>query len=691
MSGLNMHWRHAILAAGYFVAWLVLDYVGFLFEVAPGVSPWYPPHGLSLALLMVFGPRFAPLLALGPAINGTLFWLPGQPVAVALIALSVVVGYGAAGAVLRRLVDPALRTIRDLLLFLLVGLVSSLFVSGAAVGGLVRAGVVPPEAFWNTAVAFWAGDTLGVFGLAPVFAMGFMAIRRRWFESVGDAPAASHEVGSLQVFAQIAVFAAVIVLATRDWGVLPHAPLYLLFVPVLWIAMSHGIRGAAAAVAFANVGPLLAMALNDRTSVDLATLQLELLFVSVAGLAVGAAATEARARAEEAARVAAEAEGARRSAEMYARLQERMKELRCLYDVLALTRDEARPLPAILSEIPDLLQRAWQYPEITCARVAWEDGVARTGNYTESPWRMTTPIVRGGRRVGEIEVGYLEERPEESEGPFLAEERILLDGVAKHVSRMIEHRAAADQLAHAQRLGAVGQLTGGVAHDFNNLLTVILGNLDLAKRHFKDAGNSATLKYIDSSMRAADRAAELTRRLLAFSRRQPLSPEQADANLLLDSMTSMLERTLTETIRLEWRPAEGLPPVAVDVSQLESAILNLAINARDAMPSGGDLVLATELAEIDEPASDGFGEALEPGRYVAIVLSDTGVGMTPEVAARAFEPFYTTKGVGKGSGLGLSMVYGFMRQSGGSVTVTSQPGRGTTFRLYLPVAGEPAG
>jgi len=245
-----------------------------------------------------------------------------------------------------------------------------------------------------------------------------------------------------------------------------------------------------------------------------------------------------------------------------------------------------------------------------------------------------------------------------------------------------------ERLRQAQRLEAVGQLTGGVAHDFNNLLTVILGNAELLVESLP-AGDSLR-QLADTTRKAAERGADLTNRLLAFSRRQTLDPKPTDIGKLMAGMDTLLRRTLGGNVEIELVRAGGLWRAFVDPPQLENAILNLCINARDAMPDGGRLTIELINAHLDQSYAD-WNEEVTPGQYVAVAISDTGTGMTPEVMARAFEPFFTTKEVGKGSGLGLSMVFGFAKQSNGHVKVYSEPGLGTTVRLYLPRArGEEA-
>jgi PAS domain S-box-containing protein len=239
-------------------------------------------------------------------------------------------------------------------------------------------------------------------------------------------------------------------------------------------------------------------------------------------------------------------------------------------------------------------------------------------------------------------------------------------------------------LRQAQKMEAIGQLTGGVAHDFNNLLTVISGNLEMLGSRLADRGDREILA---EAREAAQLAAQLSSRLLAFGRRQSLRPEPIDLGTLVEGMIDLLRRSLGEVVAIETRLAARLPRIMADPGQVENALLNLAVNARDAMPGGGRLVIETALARIDKELAAANPE-LAPGRYVTLSVTDTGIGMAPEIRQRAFEPFYTTKGPSAGTGLGLSMVYGFVKQSGGHVQLCSEPGRGTTVRLYLPARGE---
>jgi PAS domain S-box-containing protein len=249
---------------------------------------------------------------------------------------------------------------------------------------------------------------------------------------------------------------------------------------------------------------------------------------------------------------------------------------------------------------------------------------------------------------------------------------------------MTERIAAEERLRRAQRLEAVGQLTGGIAHDFNNLLTVVIGNLDLLQERL--SGNPQAIDNAARALKAATRGAALTRQLLAFARRQPLDSKVIDINDRVTATLDLLHRSLGEEIDIRTALDPDLWTATADPTQLESALVNLAINARDAMPNGGRLIIETANKRIDESYVAKNFDAT-PGDYVMLAVSDTGTGMTPDVQARVFEPFFTTKPTGKGTGLGLSMVYGFVRQSHGHVQVYSEVGHGTSVRIYLPRAG----
>ncbi|WP_157220302.1 CHASE3 domain-containing protein [Flavisphingomonas formosensis] len=269
------------------------------------------------------------------------------------------------------------------------------------------------------------------------------------------------------------------------------------------------------------------------------------------------------------------------------------------------------------------------------------------------------------------------------------EARALADATAEALrSEMSAREEAESRVRQLQKMESVGQLTGGIAHDFNNMLAIVIGSLDLARRRLAE-GPERVGRLLDNAHEGAERAAALTARLLAFSRQQPLAPVPIDANRLVASMSELLQRTLGEQIVIETVLAGGLWQSYADSSQLESAIVNLAVNARDAMPEGGRLTIETQNAYLDDEYARSRAE-VKPGQYVLISVTDTGTGMSAEVIERAFDPFFTTKSVGKGTGLGLSQIFGFVKQSGGHVAIYSELGHGTTVKIYMPRYTGPA-
>jgi PAS domain S-box-containing protein len=267
----------------------------------------------------------------------------------------------------------------------------------------------------------------------------------------------------------------------------------------------------------------------------------------------------------------------------------------------------------------------------------------------------------------------------------MRDEQGRIEGAVVVFRDITEQKADRARLAQAQKMDAVGQLTGGMAHDFNNLLGVVIGNLDLAAERLKD--DQKTRGLVDAALSGALSGADLIKKLLAFSRRQTLAPETVDLNGRIEDLLGMLKRTLSENITIKTALAPGLPPVLVDPTQFDTAILNLAVNARDAMPGGGELRIETASRHLDADYAATHAE-VAAGDYAMVAISDTGAGMPAEALARAFEPFFTTKETGKGTGLGLAMVHGFVKQSGGHASIYSEVGHGTTVRLYFPASKE---
>jgi PAS domain S-box-containing protein len=318
---------------------------------------------------------------------------------------------------------------------------------------------------------------------------------------------------------------------------------------------------------------------------------------------------------------------------------------------------------------------------------------------------MEVPTPRRDGRRRDTEIRYLPRRNARGEvdgfhvfGLDITDRKqtqeLLAERVAERTAALqteMENRARAEAaLLQSQKMEAVGQLTGGIAHDFNNMLTGVIGAMDIMKRRIAAGRFNDLDRFMDAATTSAQRAAALTARLLAFSRRQSLDTRAVEIDRLIASLEQLLRRSIRENIELHIVPAADPLWAETDANQLENAILNLTINARDAMPEGGQLTIETRVVELDQ-AYVATRPDIEPGRYVVIAVSDTGVGMPPELLGKVFDPFFTTKPIGQGTGLGLSMVYGFARQSGGQVRIHSQPGDGTTVSVYLRAVDGPSG
>ena len=298
---------------------------------------------------------------------------------------------------------------------------------------------------------------------------------------------------------------------------------------------------------------------------------------------------------------------------------------------------------------------------------------AAKGHFEGEGWRLRKD---GGRFWAQVAVDSVRDR----EGRLLGFAKITRD-LSKQRETLLQLEEARNSLFQAQKMEAIGHLTGGVAHDFNNLLTVILGNASTLQQELVARPDIKPLA--DMTRLAAERGATLAGQLLAFARRQPLAPEPVDVNRSVSAMDGLLRRSLGDHIDIELIRGGGLWPALADPPQLEAAILNLCLNARDAMPEGGKVTIETANVFLDHAYASRHAD-VRAGQYVMVAVSDTGIGMAPDVAARAFDPFFTTKPPGKGSGLGLSMVHGFVKQSGGHVKIYSEPGHGTTIKVYLP-------
>ncbi len=360
-----------------------------------------------------------------------------------------------------------------------------------------------------------------------------------------------------------------------------------------------------------------------------------------------------------------------------AAVHERVKELTCLYGITQLTQRPEMRLEQVVSGIVRLLPPAWQYPEAAVARVVLDEKAFTTPSFRRGAQRQSAEIVVGGASRGSVEVSYTRQRPEADEGPFLKEERSLIDAVARQLAVVVERREAAaesarlqEQLRHADRLATIGQLAAGVAHELNEPLGNVLGFAQLAKKGGADGASLAS--DLDKIVAAAMHAREIVRKLMLFARQTPPTKTKVNLNtVIIEGLYLVEARCAKGGVELVRHLEPDLPDIVADPSQLHQVLVNLVVNAVQAMPDGGTLTIWTG-------HSDG---------YVALVVEDTGCGMTEAARSQVFIPFFTTKDVNEGTGLGLSVVHGIVSAHGGTITVASELGRGTRFEILLPLAG----
>lgn len=363
----------------------------------------------------------------------------------------------------------------------------------------------------------------------------------------------------------------------------------------------------------------------------------------------------------------------------HAALRERVKELTCLYGLAQMVERPGITLEEILRGVLELLPPAWQYPQITAARIVLDGRSYVTADFKERVHIQSADIVVDGERRGRIDVVYGEERPEADEGPFLKEERSLVDAVARQVALVVQRREAEmakaraeDQLRHADRLTTIGQLAAGVAHELNEPLSGILGFAQLAQK--QAALPDQVVRDIERIVAMSLHAREIVKKLMVFARQSPPRKSRVDLNQVVEEALSLLEpRCARNSVAVVRHLSRRLPQITADPSQLHQVLVNLILNAIQAMPSGGTL-------EITTGASDD---------HLVLAFEDTGVGMGKEVLDQLFVPFFTTKDVNEGTGLGLPVVHGIITSHGGTIHVESTPGRGSRFEIRLPLAAGP--
>ncbi|MBE7466868.1 MAG: PAS domain-containing protein [Planctomycetes bacterium] len=379
--------------------------------------------------------------------------------------------------------------------------------------------------------------------------------------------------------------------------------------------------------------------------------------------------------------------------ELLSDLAERVKELGALHAAARLLQNPNTPLQSVLTELAAILPSSWLHADCCEARIEYHDLAAASPGWKETPWRLVESFTAAGH-PGSIEIVYTQERPQADEGPFLVEERALLGSVVEMLKAYLERIAAEArrreterQLLQTQKMEALGTLAGGIAHDFNNILSAILGNAHLGRS--KLTPDHPAYGFFDKIKSASERARDLVKRILLFSRRQEAQREELQIPQLIEDVCKLLRVSLSKSIEIKMEFAPQTPAVYADPIQIHQVVMNLGINAGHAMKQRGG-----ELAFLVDPITVESGGAfsslgLKPGEYVRLAVRDTGTGMPKEVLDRVFEPFFTTKGQ-EGTGLGLSVVHGIIKDHGGVIVVESELGRGTTFRIYLPATANAA-
>jgi len=677
------------VAAIYF---LLAKFGLMLASVNPSATPIWPPSGLAFAALMIFGHRIWPAVFLGAFAANAL-------TAGSLATSAAIAAGNSLEAVVGVWLINAWSNGRDTFAspigvakFAMICLGPSTMISATiGVVSLSVAGYADWTKFASIWTTWWLGDLAGALVFAPLLVL--------WMRQDAGTEERPSPFEVLTIFATAAAIGALTFSPLFEQGLYRDPLAFLTVVPLLWAALRGGPRETATVAVilssiavwgtYAGSGPFV------RGDVNASFLLLLMFIISTAvpSLTLAAAVAQRRQTVQD----------LRRSHDELGRqVDQRTAEL----------ADKERQFRLLVQGVTDYAI----YMLDTKGRVrSWNLGAERIIGYhaEEAIGLDFASFYPAEERDAGVPQRALEQA--QSAGVFKREGwHIRKDGsrfwanVVMHplyddggsvvgfakVTRDVSERKAAeeklqqsrDQLLQAQKMEAVGQLTGGVAHDFNNLLTVILGNLENAERQL-DAGAAPDVarlrRAIGSAMRGARRATTLTQHLLAFSRRQPLVPKPIDVNAFISSEVEFLQRTLGETVKVQSALGAGLWRIEADESQLAAAVLNLAVNARDAMARGGKLTVETANAELD--AADGAGNPeSRPGQYVMIAMSDTGTGMSSEVLDRVFEPFFSTKSAGEGTGLGLSQVYGFVNQSGGHVKIVSALGRGTTVKLYFP-------
>jgi PAS domain S-box-containing protein len=692
----------ALLGIG--IVYFLLAKAGLsLASIHPSATPIWPPTGFALAAVLLFGYRVWPAIFLGAFLaNAT---TAGSLATSGLIAVGNTLEGLIGGFLINRWSGgrATFDTPTGVAKFALISLAPGPMVSATVgVTTLSMAGYADWANFMAVWMTWWLGDVAGALVVAPVLLLWATDVRR---------------VGRNELMASGATF-----LGAAAIGVIAFSPLiaqtptrgvlaFLAIVPLLWAALRRNQRDTATVAlilsafavwgGFAQGGPFAATTLNDTFLLLLAFM----ISITVPSLVLSAD-VRVRTQTEEGLR-RAHGELDTRVQQRTAALAEANQALHTEVEARRLIEAEREQQRVQLLEAQRLAHLGSWVWDMRQGKVTWsaqlfsiyglepeqfggtiDDFLAHA--HDEDRERIGRAIGQALESGGGFQLAQRIVRPDgeirylQSCGEVIRDEHgepLQMLGICQDVTEQkraesaLEH--ARDQLAQSQKLEALGQLTGGIAHDFNNLLMIVSGHAELLRRRLTEARD---LRAIDAVRAAASRGESLTRQLLTFSRRQRLEPLVVDLRERIEAVRHMLGSTLHDTIRLDYKIAADLWPVEVDIGELELSLVNIAVNARDAMPDGGTITLSADNVTLASEAPPGQAG----GEFVALAMRDSGCGIPPDVLPRIFEPFFTTKAVGKGTGLGLSQVYGFARQAGGAVEATSEPGRGTTITVYLP-------
>jgi PAS domain S-box-containing protein len=664
--------RTALIVAAYLCAFIILDLISRQFEELRGIVAWYPPAGLTYALLLVFGARFTPAVTIASLIGSVFIYHMPQPAHLlflwALITSSI---YGVAAAFLRHRIrfDWQLRKLRDVTWLVVTAVFVSALLAVLSVLSSALSSDMPRNEVLRAIFIWWIGETVGVLTITPFLLIHVMPRLKRSAEGrpVRSPARRSFPRPTLSVIGQAFSIAFMFYWVFGARGLGEFRPMYLITLPLIWIALDYGFKGVTTGIVVLNFGVMLAMWFFRFDLAPLGELQLLMIVNCIVGLLMGAVVTE-RKRAENA---------LRESEERYRTLIQNVGEGIGFVD-------------------PE--------EQFAFANAAAEDifGVPPGGLLGRSLREFTSPEQFGmirqqsdRRQAGEKSVYEIEiSRPKGEKRNLLITAVPQFDGQGKTlgtfgVFRDITDRVHAEadkeamqgQLRQSQKMEAIGTLAGGVAHDFNNLLTGILGNIALMRSSLPPT--DPLLENLNGAETAARQAADLTKGLLTFGRSAMVLPVPMKIAAALEASLKLLKQSLPATMEIVRDDDQEAWTVLLDQSQMTQILLNLAVNARDAMVGKGMLTIRTrnEVVREEYVQNHPFARA---GEYVHLSIRDTGPGIPPAILEHLFEPFHTTKPSGSGTGLGLSIVYGAVKQAGGWITAVSTEGVGTTFDIYLP-------